>query len=336
MGVSASITSELIEEVKLLRAKKMLHSRVLAALAEAIGGLLPDWVYVPEIGQTPGGRNDAILFESGGDSICFELFASRIQVDRDLLLLHESSAKKKIAIIIDREIDLSVAEAYYRRRPHKPYPRLWVSEVLSLDHRGLLKIKLSQFILQDEFARILDISHQLQRTSQQRLLEAWREKGIEIYTGDSGQLPTFAGVMSLLAVNRMRELGVTLPACEEVARTVAKGFDFFVKQILLGVPVLAMWDGEHCSIMDLSDYETWLLGAVSLSDADQVIILLNNLYLKMRIAYRGKLPEPGDMDRMIRTMLEGRRMLAILEDRMERGEEQPKIWEPNPADEPDR
>jgi hypothetical protein len=83
--------------------------------------------------------------------------------------------------------------------------------------------------------------------------------------------------------------------------------------------------------MDLGDYETWLLGSVSLSDADQVIVLLNKLYSEMKKAYRGDLPEPGNMDRMIRSMLEGRRQLAVLQDRLERSGEQPEVWTPNPG-----
>lgn len=333
MSIPASIAPELIEEVRQLRAKKILHSRVVAALADAIRGLFPDWVYVPEVSQTPGGRNDAILFESGGDSICFELFASRGQVDRDLLLLRDSSAKRKIAILIDREVDPSIAKAYYRKRPHEPYPCIWVSDLLAPGRRGLLQVKLTEYVLQNELARAIAISHQLQQTSQERILESWREKGIEIYTVNSRQAPTFPGVLSLLAVNHMRKLGVTLQACEQTARMVAENFDFLVRQILLGVPMLMIWDGKHCSIMDLSDYEAWLLGAISLSDADQVIVLLNELYSEMRTAYLGELPEPGDMDRMIKLMLRGREMLAILQNKIETSGEQPKLWTPNPTDE---
>jgi len=332
MTTTANIRPELIEEVRQLRAKNRLHGRVREELAGAIRGLFPGWVYVPEVSQTPGGRNDAVLFESGGDSICFELFASRGQVDRDLLLLHQSPAKVKIAILLDEEIDPSVASTYYRKIPHKPYPCIWVSDVLTPDQRGLLKVKLIQYVYQNELARALTISHQLQKTSPDRLLESWREKGIEIYTGAPGQTPTFRGVMSRLTVNHMRKLGVSLPSCEEAARIVAEDFDFLVKQILLGVPMLLMWDGEHCSIMDFTDYETWLLGAISLSDADRVIVLLNKLYSEMKKAYRGDLPEPGDMDRMIRIMLKGREMLAVLQHRLETSGEQPEVWTPNPND----
>ena len=63
---------------------------------------------------------------------------------------------------------------------------------------------------------------------------------------------------------------------------VAENFDFLVRQILLGVPMLLTWDGKHCSILDLSDYDCWLLGAISSSEADQVVVLLNELYTEMR------------------------------------------------------
>ncbi|HEY2295025.1 MAG TPA: hypothetical protein VGM86_30340 [Thermoanaerobaculia bacterium] len=313
MSTIADKASTLMEEIKNLRKKKVLHRRVCSALAEAIRELFPDWVYVSEIGQTPGGRNDAILFESGGDSICFELFASLGQVDRDLLLLRESPAKAKVAILLDREIDPSIAEAYYRKLPHKPYPCIWASDILDPSLRGVLKVKLAQHVFRNDIARAFALSHQLQRTSQQRTLEAWREKGIDIYTGTAGQASTFPGIMSLLAVNRMRKMGVALPSCEEAARMICENFDFLVKQILYGVPMLLTWDGEHCSIMDLSDYECWLLSAVPYGEADQVVVLVNNIYSDMRKMHLGDLPEPGDMNRIIKIMVEGRRLFAILE-----------------------
>jgi hypothetical protein len=81
------VTPEFLK-LKTLRKDKKLHGVVAEQLAIALRELFPDWVTVPEVAQTPGGRNDLLFFRGGGHSICFELFATKGQVDRDLLLLY--------------------------------------------------------------------------------------------------------------------------------------------------------------------------------------------------------------------------------------------------------
>ena len=76
-----------------------------------------------------GGRNDLLLFEFSGKKILFELFASRGQVSRDLRILDKTHADVKIAIIIDREVDAKVADAFLRENPESNYPFLFVSEL---------------------------------------------------------------------------------------------------------------------------------------------------------------------------------------------------------------
>jgi hypothetical protein len=146
---TSELSTEFIEEIKSLRGKRKLHAHVESALLETVKELFPEWVCIAEIGQTPGGRNDAVLFECAGDSICFELFGSRSQVDRDLLLLFQSPAKRKIAILIDREIDPTIADAYYRKRPHAPFPSIWVSDLLLDGRRSTLKSKLEQYVMEE-------------------------------------------------------------------------------------------------------------------------------------------------------------------------------------------
>ena len=144
---TSELSAEFVEEIKGLRRERKLHARIASALLETVKELFPDWVCIAEISQTPGGRNDAVLFECAGDSICFELFGSRSQVDRDLLLLFQSPAKRKIAILIDREIDPKIADAYYRKRPHAPFPSIWVSDLLLDDRRSTLQSKLTQYVM---------------------------------------------------------------------------------------------------------------------------------------------------------------------------------------------
>ena len=78
-GREAEVTVPLpfIAEVKKLRKEHRIHGRVTSALVAAVTRMFPDWTCISEISQTPGGRNDAVLFESSGESICFELFATK-------------------------------------------------------------------------------------------------------------------------------------------------------------------------------------------------------------------------------------------------------------------
>lgn len=306
------MNEDLIATISQLRAGRRLHGRVSEELRLAIRTLFPDWVFVPEVSQTPGGRNDAVLFESGGGSVCFELFASRSQVDRDLLLLHGSSADRKIAVLLDREVDPGVADAYYRKRPHKPYPSVWVSDVLDPKQRTFLQVKLMEYVLQERLASVIAISSQLHQTAHIRQLRAWASEGIQIWCPEEREA-TFVGVMSFLAVAHMRRLGVDLRLCKSAAQIVNDQFDSLVRQVLFGVPVFLMWNGRESSILDMGDYECWLRGAVISRGADHAMLLVNGLYREMRSAYRGELPEPGDMGAFIRLMLESARMLARLD-----------------------
>ncbi len=192
------LSSSLVDEIRKLRKEKSLHARVTTDLVDAVHKLFPDWVCVAEIAQTPGGRNDAVLFESGGNSICFEVFATRAQVDRDLLLLHNSSAKNKIAILIDREVDASIAEAFYRKQPHKPYPVIWISDVMDTKRRSYLELKLTQFVLGSRLSEYVAISRQLAQAAQERTLWAWQSEGIDIYSSDAKDKASFGAVLSLL------------------------------------------------------------------------------------------------------------------------------------------
>lgn len=314
------LTPEFLASVTELRARRQLHIEVGKALVENLGVVFPEWVPITEIGQTCGGRNDLVLFEAGGESVCFELFASRHQVDRDLLLLRDSPARHKVAILLDREVDASVVEAYYRKRPAAPYPCVWVSDVLLVDRRNILEFKLAQFVLGDQFARSLEVSRQLQQSAPRRILRSWRKKGIDVFTGDRADGSTFVGVMSFLAVSRMHQLGLRVDICEAAARTINEHFDFIVHQVLYGVPLFLVWDGQHCALLDFGDYECWLPGAISSSNADRVVVLLNTVYERMRSAYLGELPEPGDMARILQLQL-GARSLVIREHEAERAEE---------------
>lgn len=299
-NITAEATApDFISEVRRLRKQHQIHGRVTSALTAAIGRIFPDWTCVSEISQTPGGRNDAVVFESCGDSICFELFASKTQVDRDLLLLNQSPAKHKIAILIDRDVDETVASAYYRKRPDKPYPVIWLSEVLVPERTSILSVKLAQFVLGSKLSYAFQVSRQLTQTAHHRIFAQWRARGINIYTGRGSEKPTFVGVMSLLVVRRLRKLGLETANCEGAARAINDQFEFIIRQVLFGVPMYLVSHGTTHSVLDISDFEMWLRGSVLAKEGDHAAILLNTVYAELLTLYKGDLPKPGNMDRML-------------------------------------
>lgn len=295
----ARVPQQLIDEILKFRKAKKLHAEVTSELTNAIQKLFPDSVCIPEVGQTPGGRNDAVLFECGGSSVCFELFATKSQVDRDLLLLHNSSAERKIAVIIDREADPEVVEAFYRKQPHKPFPVIWVSDVLDKERLSFLRLKLIQFVVGDRMSEIISISRQLAQTAHERTIQSWREEGIQVYSGDETEA-TFAAVLALLAVRHLQDLGLSLDECKGAARLVSESFDYIIKQILIGVPMYLVKNRGEFSLLDFVDYEAWEVGLVINHEADYVTVLLNSLYEELRKLYAEPLPEPRDMLEIIR------------------------------------
>lgn len=298
---TTTLPAEFAGEIVALRAKKKLHTEVCRTLIAALHRLFPDWVCISEIGQTAGGRNDTVLFESGGESICFELFASKGQVDRDLLLLHDSPAKHKIAVLVDREIDASIAEAYYRKRPSAPYPTLWVSDIMLSDRSATLYMKLTQYVLGNQLAHAFLISRQIAQTARHRTLVSWVQDGIKIHTENSVS-PTFMSVMTLLAINRLLRLGISLEHCKNAAREINENFEFLIRQILVGVPMLLIGNQNEYLILDITDYHAWLLGSVFSTNPDHVVVLLNTLYDQLRSVYKGHLPKAGDMSVLMETM----------------------------------
>jgi hypothetical protein len=67
------------------------------------------------------GRNDLLLFDFQGRKVLFEIFATKGQVSRDLRILDKTRADKKIAVIIDKEVDPGVWEQIHKEKPEGNY-----------------------------------------------------------------------------------------------------------------------------------------------------------------------------------------------------------------------
>jgi hypothetical protein len=121
--------SEYCDRVQKLRKTRRLHPEVLARLKTLLSLAFPSAHAVPEVNATPGGRNDLIQFFHDGRRTVFELFATEKQVPQDLRLLEQCPADSRVAILLDVEVDSSVSNAYFRKRPNH-FPFIWLRIIL--------------------------------------------------------------------------------------------------------------------------------------------------------------------------------------------------------------
>jgi hypothetical protein len=141
-----------------LRRAKKLHSAVEDRLAQLIKRIAPDYHPVKEPVGLAGGRNDLMLFEFSGRKVLFEIFATRSQVSRDLRILDKTEAHKKIAVLIDKEVDASVFDAFAKENPEDNYPFLFTSELFD-EPSVVCLLKLRELILGDEEAKFRRMLH---------------------------------------------------------------------------------------------------------------------------------------------------------------------------------
>ena len=152
-----------------LRKKKRLHPTVEEKLVGVLKQVAPDFHPVQEPLGLPGGRNDLLLFEFTGRKILFEIFASASQVSRDLRILDKTKADYKIAVLIDKDADPTVADHYFKENPEDNYPYIFIGELFEEPPVECV-LKLRQLIFKDEealFQRILRTKSRHARFSDQ-------------------------------------------------------------------------------------------------------------------------------------------------------------------------
>ncbi|MEJ2251966.1 MAG: hypothetical protein P8Y97_20185 [Candidatus Lokiarchaeota archaeon] len=117
-----------------------------------MSSLFPGTTPVGEI-NVNGGREDLNFFiPPSNKKLHFEIFASSSQVPQDLRLLENSKSDLQIAILIDKEIDSRISELFYRKKPAKPFPSFYLSELFLEQRIRKFKIevkKLVEIILKD-------------------------------------------------------------------------------------------------------------------------------------------------------------------------------------------
>jgi hypothetical protein len=61
--------------------------------------------------------------------VLFEIFDTRSQVSRDLRILDKTKADKKIAVIIEKEVDFTVFETFINENPEDKYPFIFIGKL---------------------------------------------------------------------------------------------------------------------------------------------------------------------------------------------------------------
>jgi hypothetical protein len=155
-----------------------------------------------------GGRNDLMLFEFSGKSVVVEVFATASQVSRDLLILHKTKADKKIAIILDKEIDAKIFDKFLKENPDNVFPFLFVREIFE-DTPISAYLKLKEIITGDDEAKFRRMLNE--RLSSENFIEWCQHNGIEVLSPDDleGGEVTYSKVFVTIALVKLKKQGIS-------------------------------------------------------------------------------------------------------------------------------
>jgi hypothetical protein len=198
---------EYINWVRELRKRKELHPEVEKRLAGLLSGIVPDYHPVAEPLGLAGGRNDLMLFEFSGRKALFEIFGTASQVSRDLRILDKTKADRKVAVIIDKDVDGAVFDRFLKENPEDNYPFLFVGELYE-DPPIDVSLKLRQLVLGDEEAKFQRMLRA--KIPRESFYEGLRKEGIDVLLPKDvkTQNVTFKQVFVTLILGKCRELGV--------------------------------------------------------------------------------------------------------------------------------
>jgi len=287
----------LCQELADLRQAKKLHTAVEDRLVKLISKIAPDYHAIKEPVGLAGGRNDLMLFEFSGRKVLFEIFATRSQVSRDLRILDKTDADKKIAIIIDKEIDSSVFEAFAKENPEDNYPFLFISELFQ-EPPIICSLKLRELILGDEeatFQRMLQA-----KIPREDFFTSCRKEGIEVLLQDDIQAGnvTYMKVFITLVLGKCLKYGIARERVKNLGQWLSNDdlVKFIFRKISLGFHVILYTDFlENFSVESDGELADWIRASY-LFPQPYVIMSLNAIvseidekYLKSKDKTRGEL-----------------------------------------------
>jgi len=197
--------TDIFNEIIKLRKDKRLHSTVLRELSIIISRYFPKYEPIAEIQGLAGGRNDLIAFKYNARKIQFEVFATANQVSRDLRILDKTDSDIKIAIIIDKEIDIKVLNKFLRENPENNYPFLFISQILDKS-KAVNTISILRDIIfkndKDEYLEMIN-----KKISYKEFVKRCNEENIKILKNPINLSDaTFKNIFITIVANRLFEM----------------------------------------------------------------------------------------------------------------------------------
>ena len=266
-----------------LRRRKQLHSIVEKRLTYLLRRVIPEEALVPEIYGVPGGRHDLMAFSFNGKRIVFELFFSPSQVSQDLRLLERSTAEKKIAILLDHEVDPKLSNEYFRKKPDS-FPFIWLKWVMKPDFEKICIQRLREII--DEKAVINQLRYLLESPVGENLERHLREQFDEINKiigakRKSTELLedlTPAKLASLRVINEFRKKGIPLEKLRSLYAWLLKATPHAFMIVGSGFQAFLITDleGRHAIWSD-GDLADDLILSPDVSKQPNVVLCLNDI-----------------------------------------------------------
>jgi len=268
--------STLEKEILDLRRAHKLHAAVEDRLIELIRTIAPEYHSIKEPVGLAGGRNDLLLFEFSGRKVLFELLATRNQVSRDLRILDKTKADRKIAVIIDKEIDGKVFDAFVRENPEDNYPFIFVGELFQ-EPPAMAVLKLRELILGDDEAKSMRMLRA--RIPREDFYTECRKQGIEVLLKEDikAQEITLAKVFITLVLNKCLKYGIARDRVQNLGKWLSKKevLDFIFEKMDVGMNVILFTDFlENFSVYSDFELVDWIRASYLL-DQPYVIMSLN-------------------------------------------------------------
>lgn len=286
MDIKYRSSAEYVQWIKAIREAKLLHTVVEERLIHVLSNIVPEYHPVKEIQALAGGRNDLMLFEFSGRKVLFEIFASRSQVSRDLRILDKTKADKKIAIIIDKDVDKGILDKFLMENPEDNYPYLFIGELFE---QNLIEcsLKLRELILGDEDAKFLRILRS--KIKLHDFFEMCRQEGIEVFVkGDieAGTI-TYLRIFVALVMSRMIKLGVKKDALKKLGHWLSQEnvVRFVLMKVSAGLNTFLYTDfNEIMAIHSDIELIDWIRIGNELPEA-HVILSMNSIIYDIEYKY---------------------------------------------------
>jgi hypothetical protein len=227
-----------------------------------------------------------MLFEFSGKKVLFEIFGTRSQVSRDLRILDKTKADKKIAIIIDKEVDRTVFEAFIKENPEDNYPFIFISELFE-EPPIVCTLKIKELILGDEEAKFLRMLRT--KVPKEDFFSMCKKEGIEVLLQDdikSGNI-TFTKMLTTVFLGKCLKFGIPREKVKDLGLWFSGNdvINYAMRKISAGMNVILYTDFvENFSVYSDIDLSDWIRASY-LFPQPFLIMSLNALILEIDEKY---------------------------------------------------